>query len=357
MNQYKQNKTTIAQVAAEAHVSMTTVSRYLNGKYNYMSAATRERIQNVIERMHYQPSNIARSLKSQKSKTIACVLADIGSTFSSILLKGVNHVCDEQGYQVLFSSVDNSPEKEINAIQAFLASQVDGLIVNTTGCNDDFLIQLKNSGVPIVLADRCIARKDQIDMVTAENYNSTYSCMRHLHQNGFQKVAFFTPGNSRISPRLIRHQAFMDAMAKLYHLDGSLYTFETGVDSIQGNEEQLSRFLEQNRGEKLAIFCVNGVALIHALIAMQRIGCFIGDSMGICGFDDWEWASLIPPGITTIAKDSYAIGMESAKILLKRISSRRDVKPVFVELEGKLCIRGSTDSELARKFPGWSEHV
>lgn len=350
---YKKNSVTIAQVAAEAQVSVTTVSRYLNGKYDFMSAATREKIQNVIEKMQYRPSNIARSLKSQKSKTIGCIIADIGSTFSSILLKGINQVCNSNGYHVLFSSVDNQPEKERLAIQEFLANQVDGLIVNTTGYNDDLLIGLKKSGVPIVLADRCIAAKDQIDTVSAENYNSTYSCIRHLYQNGYQKVAFFTPGNDKISPRLIRYQAFLDAMLELYHLDGKQFTFETGEDSIENNEKLLSAFLEQNRGERLAVFCVNGVALIHALIAMQHLGYFVGDHLGICGFDNWEWASLIPPGITTIEKDSYSIGMESAKILLKRISNKRNIKPVFIELDGKLCIRGSTDPELARKFPGW----
>lgn len=352
---YKKNHVTISQVAVEAHVSMTTVSRYLNGKYGYMSPATKARIQNVIQELHYRPSNIARSLKSQKSKTIGCIIADIGSPFSSMLLKGIDHICNSNGYHVLFSSIDNSPEKERLAIQEFLANQVDGLIVNTTGYNDDLLIKLKKSNVPIVLADRCLAVKGQIDTVTAENYNSTFSCIRHLHQNGYQKVAFFTPGNGKISPRIIRHQAFLDAMSEIYRLDGNLLTFETGADSIEGNEKQLSLFLKQNAGEKLAIFCVNGVALIHALIAMQHIGCFIGNDLGICGFDDWEWASLIPPGITTISKDACLIGIESAKILLKRISNKRNVKPVFLELDSKLCVRGSTDPELALEFPGWGK--
>jgi LacI family kdg operon repressor len=355
MNKFKEENVTIAQVAAAANVSRTTVSRYLNGKFDYMSAKTRQRIHNIILQMDYHPSNIARSLKSQVSKSIGCIIADISSPFSSILLKGINHICNSNGYQVLFSDIDNNPEKERNAIKEFLANQVDGLIVNTTGWNDDFLIDLKEKGVPIVLADRSIAAKDKIDTVSIENYDSTYLCMRHLFQNGFERVAFFTPGNEKISPRILRYQAFLDAMSAFYHIDGRQFTYETGGDSADGSAKQLSCFLDRNQGKKLAIFCVNGVALINVLEAMQQVGCVIGPQLGICGFDDWGWAKLIPPGITTIMNDSYSVGAESAKILLRRISNKRKVKPVLVELESCLCVRGSTDQSLARNFVGWNK--
>lgn len=352
VNEYKKENVTIAQVAAAANVSRTTVSRYLNGKFDYMSYETRQRIQDIIVKMNYHPSKIARSLKSQVSKSIGCVIADISSPFSSILLKGINHVCNSNGYQVLFSDIDNNPEKERNAIQEFLANQVDGLIVNTTGCNDDFLVDLKDKGVPIVLADRSIGTKDKIDTVSIENYNSTYSCIRHLFQNGFERVAFFTPENGKISPRIIRHRAFLDAMSALYHVDGREFTYVTGGSSENGYSEQINRFIDENAGKKIAIFCVNGVTLLNVLDAMRGSGYMIGPNLGICGFDDWGWAKLIPPGITTIVNDSYSVGAESAQILLRRISNKRKVKPVLVELESKLCIRGSTNIELAKNFLG-----
>jgi LacI family kdg operon repressor len=83
------SKTTIDQVAKAAGVSTTTISRYLNKKYDSMSSNTRERIQKVIEELDYRPSNIARSLKSQKSGTIGCIIADITSPFSSYVVKGL----------------------------------------------------------------------------------------------------------------------------------------------------------------------------------------------------------------------------------------------------------------------------
>lgn len=350
MGGFRESNVTIDQVAAAAGVSKTTVSRYLNGKFDCMSAETRKRIQEIIERTDYRPSKIARSLKSQNSRTIGCVIADISSPFSSILLKGIDDVCSRNGYQVLFSGIDDRPEKELSSIRALLDSRVDGLILNTTGQNDETLIGLAGRGIPIVLADRCIAKRDVLDTVTTENYRVTYACIRHLHEMGFQKVAFFTPGNGSISPRVIRYEAYLSAMAECYGADGRQYFFETGGDDPARCEEQLVRFVEQNPDERLAVFCVNGVTMLRVLQAMQRRGCRITEKLGLCGFDDWGWASLVPPGITTIAQDSYAVGVQAAGLILKRIAGKGSAEPAFVELPNRLCIRGSTDPSLAGQF-------
>lgn len=350
MGGFKGNNVTIAQVAAAAGVSKTTVSRYLNGKFDCMSAETRKRIQEIIGRMDYHPSNIARSLKSRSSRAIGCVIADIASPFSSILLKGIGDVCSKSGYQVLFSSIDDRPENELSSIRALLDSRVDGLILNTTGRNDETLIELAGRGIPIVLADRCIAEKGVLDTVTTENHRITYSCIRHLHEMGFQKVAFFTPGNGSISPRVIRYEAYLSAMAELYGEDGRRYLFRIDGNDPAGCEEQLVRFVERNPDERLAVFCVNGVTLLRVLQAMQRRGCRITERLGICGFDDWGWASLVPPGITTITQDSYSVGVQAARLILRRIAGKGRARPAFVELPNRLCIRGSTDPSLAGQF-------
>ncbi|MVB11579.1 HTH-type transcriptional regulator KdgR [Caprobacter fermentans] len=350
MGVFKESNVTIGQVAAAAGVSKTTISRYLNGKFDYMSKETRKRIQSVIEQMNYHPSNIARSLKSQNSRAIGCVIADISSPFSSILLKGINDICNASGYQVLFSNIDNQPDKELKSVQELLNNRVDGLIINTTGQNDDVLTELSGRGIPIVLADRCIAEKNVLDTVTTENYHVTYSCIRHLYEEGFQKVAFFTQGNRRISPRVIRYEAYLNAMKEIFQLDGSRTFYRFEENDAEDCASQLTRFTEQFPEERLAVFCVNGVTMLNVLHAMQRHGFLITERFGICGFDDWGWASLIPPGITTITQDSYAVGVQAAKIMLKRIHEKKRAAPVYIELPNRLCIRGSTDLQAAKKF-------
>jgi LacI family kdg operon repressor len=127
---------TISDVAKASGVSKTTISRYLNGKYEYMSQDTRKRIQTIIEELKYRPSNVAKTLKSNKSGLIGVIIADIASQFSSILLKGIGDVCKANGYQVMISNVDNDPEKEREYIQSLMDNRVEGIIVNTTGYDD-----------------------------------------------------------------------------------------------------------------------------------------------------------------------------------------------------------------------------
>lgn len=343
MMQSNKSHVTIDQVAETAHVSKTTVSRYLNGRFESMSEATKATIAQVIEQLDYRPSNIARSLKTRRSKVIGCVIADIASPFSSVLIKGINDVCIENGYQVLFANTDNRPDRELGTIQQLISNQVEGLIVNTTGCNDDYLVQLSQKGLPIVLADRCLSKPDTLYTVTTENYAPTYNCIRHLYDNGFEAVAFFTQGNAKISSRLQRYDAYLDAMRAIYHSDGKKSTYLVNTNDPSVCVRSLQGFVGANPGKRLAMFCVNGVTLLNVLLGMQKTGYPISPRLGICGFDDWGWASLIPPGITTITQDSYKVGKLSAQAVLKWIEGRKEPRTMLVSLPNKLYIRGSTD--------------
>ena len=133
-------KITINDVARACGVSKTTISRYLNHKYEYFSEETCERIAKVIDELGYNPNRSAQRLKSPNTGLIGCIIGDMGSPFAGILLRGITRSCEEAGYQVLFAESDENPQKEVRAIEGLLANQVDGLIVNTSGDNDEYLL-------------------------------------------------------------------------------------------------------------------------------------------------------------------------------------------------------------------------
>lgn len=124
-------------------VSKTTISRYLNGKYEFMSKETRERIEHIIDELEYRPNSMARSLKNQNSKIIGCTIADIENQFSSFIFKGVSEICKKHGYRVLVAEINNNEDDEREAIESLMSYNIDGLIINTTGSNDEYLINLK----------------------------------------------------------------------------------------------------------------------------------------------------------------------------------------------------------------------
>lgn len=338
---------TIEQVAKRCGVSKTTVSRYLNGKYEMLSDKTRSRIQEVVEELNYRPNRVAQSLKSQNRKLIGCVVSDIGNPFSAILVKGINSVCQDHDCQLLLSDSADDAQRERKGIADLLANQVDGLIVNTTGGNDAYLLKLKQSGIPLVLADRCLAEAGLIDTVATENYRSTYQCVSYLHELGYEKVGFFTfqQGQERVSPRVLRYQGFHDALRDGFDLQGEEFLFRFRQGDREDIMRQIDRFQSRYASQRLAAFAVNGVALLQLLQALRQEQIQIGPRFGVCGFDDWGWADLIPPGITTITQDSWLVGRTAAKLLFERIGGGGPEKTVHQELLNKLEIRGSTVRE------------
>lgn len=339
--QKDREKITIDEVAKMCNVSKTTISRYLNGKYEYMSNDTKNLIQDVIKKLDYRPNNIARSLKSNKSGLIGAVIADIGNPFSSILVKGIENVCEKNGYLVIIANTDNNPVKEKEYIKSLIDNRVDGLIVNTTGANNEFLLEYGSQGLPIVLADRCID-KQQFDTVMSNNYEMTFNTIKYLVEEGFEKIALFTESISNNSSRYLREKAFMDASRQYLGSDAKDLVYVIEAENRQMINEEILKFESEYKDKHKAIFAINGVTLLSVLKSIDELKLEIPKDIGVCGYDDWGWAALIPPGITAIAQPSYEVGVESAKCLVSRITSKRKAKPKIIELESKLIVRGST---------------
>lgn len=125
----------IRDIAREANVSPATVSRYLNGRYEAMSAETRERIAGVIERTGYRPSNAARSLRTDRSRMLGVVIADIRNPYSGAMLEELDAQAARQGYSLMTAASGNNPAREAAAIERLVDAGVDGLVVNT--CDED----------------------------------------------------------------------------------------------------------------------------------------------------------------------------------------------------------------------------
>lgn len=337
----KKEVVTIEQVAKAAGVSKTTISRYINGKYEYMSYETRQKIKNIIEELNYRPNNIARTLKSNKSGFIGAIIADITSQFSSILLKGISDVCKEKGYQVIIANTDNDPVKEIEYVKSLMDNRVEGFVINTTGYNNDYLTEINNSGIPIVLADR-IMDELKLDTVTTDDYDITFNTIKFLVNQGYKHIAFFTQPVDKISSRKIRKKAYLDAVKKFFNIDGNEFVYTISTTDNSRCLDGLNDFYKRFKDEPKALFAVNGVTLLNVLHCINECNYNIPEDFGVCGYDDWGWASLIPPGITVISQQSYEVGAESAKRLIKRISSKSNAKPRYKELPARLIIRGST---------------
>ncbi|MEM1485772.1 LacI family DNA-binding transcriptional regulator [Oscillospiraceae bacterium PP1C4] len=339
---------TIADIAKGAGVSKTTVSRYLNGKFEFMSEETKKRIEMIIQVANYQPNNVARTLKSNRSMQVGVVIADIESPFSSSVIKGVGDVLSDADYSMIIINSDNSLEKEQQAISSLLSQRVDGLVVNTVSATNPFLINLVNQGMPIVLADRFV-KNYNFDIVYVETHDAICNVIDHLKESGYGRLYLFTQFYANVSSRYLRREAFIEKMEMLGEIYAEQYVFEVDISEPSTVDWGIQQMLEvcQYDGAPPAIITTNGIVLLHIVNAIKKMGLQLPSDLGLCGFDDWGWApsmgwaSMIAPGITALSAHAHIVGTMSANILLERMNGGESPKKI-ISVPAELIVRGST---------------
>ena len=332
-------RTSIRDVAREAGVSPATVSRFLNGRWTSMSAETRERIAEVVERTGYRPSSVARSLRLETSHTLGVVMADVRNPYSGEVLQELCDQAESAGYTLMCSFSENDPTREAEAVERLVDARVDGLVVNTTGGNDE-LIAKTAARVPTCLLDRAISGPDgstcAVDLVTSDNARLVENLLDLLARRGARRAALLTEPVSTSATRRARADAFAEGLSR-HGMGGSV----EGLGGGEGIEEVLAR-LARGRGEgPLAIVAVNGLVFLRLAEAIRGSGLAVGHDVALATFDDYAWNRVLFGGVTTVAQDTARVAGE---VLVRVLARAKDpTRPTGrVEVPGTVIERAST---------------
>lgn len=333
-------RTSIRDVAREAGVSPATVSRFLNGRWTSMSAETRERIAEVVERTGYRPSSVARSLRLETSHTLGVVMADVRNPYSGEVLQELCDQAESAGYTLMCSFSENDPTREAEAVERLVDARVDGLVVNTTGSNDE-LIAKTAARVPTCLLDRAISGPDgstcAVDLVTSDNARLVENLLDLLARRGARRAALLTEPVSTSATRRARADAFAEGLSR-HGMGGSVEGLGEGGEGI---EEVLVR-LARGRGEgPLAIVAVNGLVFLRLAEAIRGSGLAVGHDVALATFDDYAWNRVLFGGVTTVAQDTARVAGE---VLVRVLARAKDpTRPTGrVEVPGTVIERAST---------------
>lgn len=333
---------TITEVARAAAISKSTVSQYLNGRYEYMSEETRCRIKQVIEQLDYRPNALARSLKQKKTHTVAAVVSSILNPFITNTIRGAEDYCKETGFNLILCNADDNPDQELAYIQTLSAKQIDGVIISTTGRNTAALRSMNQAGTPVVLFSRHFPEVGA-DTVSVDNRKGVDLGLRHLMRHGHREIVFFVLpfSESPVSPRRERARAYADLMREY----GLSFRPEWLVETVN-DEKVLASRLEQllaGPGPKpTALFGANDLMTMSLVRLLVNRGLRIPEDMAVLGFDDWEWAPYLQTPITVVAQPSYTMGRRATERLIQRIQGKlADLSPVLEYYEPELIIRRS----------------
>jgi LacI family transcriptional regulator, kdg operon repressor len=334
----KKGKTiTIEDVAKEAGVSKSTVSQFLNKRYEYMSQNTREKIERVIEEMRFQPNHFASNLKKRKTKMVGVIVANICHAFSTEMITIIEQNLQEQGMQVIICNADDDPEKEMGYIQLLAARNVDGLIIFPTGSNYSEYSRLMNDKIPVVFIDR---KMEGIlaDTVLLDNEAASFLAISTLVEHGRDRIAMFTqPIDHQISPRVERIEGYKKAL--------SFFQLENSPELLCSN----SLSLLKNDLERLfmadikpnGIVAGNDLVLKEVLSFLKENKISIPEDVSVIGIDDVSYADIYHPSLTTIAQPTKEMGLKAAEIILSLIKESQPRVPIVYRFSPELKMRES----------------
>lgn len=334
-------RATIADVAAVAGVSKATVSRFFNHRERLLSADIAARVEAAIAALDYSPSPMAQALSRGRSRLIGLIVADITNPYSVAVLRGAEKACQDAGYLVMLFNLGNDVDREREAINALAGYQVDGFILNTLGRGAGLVDADALHGKPAVLVDRRHAGM-HTDFVSLDNPAAMRAACDHLVGCGYGDLLYITEPQKGVSSRRERAAAFRACVSAQppRKLVGEI--FESAGDDGAALDGALRALRRRSKaGRRAAVISGNAVVTLRVAQAMARLGWTFGDALGFVGFDDPDWASLIGPGLSSIAQPTDAIGRTAATCLIERLQGL-DAAPRQLLLPGTLVVRGSS---------------
>ena len=329
---------TQVDVARRAGVSQTTVSQILNGNEAAdIPEPTQKRVFEAIAALGYLPNRVARSLRTQKTYTIACIIPDITNPFYPALERGVQQVSDQEGYDVIVYNTDGKQKKEQQIISALGEGRVDGVIGVFFHTGADTLIKLISSGVAVVRIE-ARARKvgvQPLDNLYLDNVAAAEAATNYLCDSGYQRVAMIGAPNGPQSERLEGYQRALLARGR------EPYVIEADDFSEQGGQHVMADLLEATSRPD-AVFAANDLIAVGALLEAHRLGFSVPQDVAVMGFDDIHLARLMTPALSTVRQPQEKIGKRAAELLFDRL--KRGVKEPgrSEEITFEVVVRAST---------------
>jgi len=330
---------TLKQIAQEVGVSVMTVSRALNNREN-VDQNTRQRILKTAKRLGYRPNHIAKSLVLRKTFTIGVVIPEITHSFFPEVIRGIEEVSYNAGYQLILTHSAEDFEREKKAILTLETKRVDGILISTAETVQDFSLyqEFLEFNFPMVFFDRCV-NGIGATCVSINDEESAYMITRHLIEHGYKKIAHLS-GPAKVSIGLARLNGFRRALQESGIEVKEEWIVGSGFHESGGYTAMQSLLNRSPQDRPRAVVAVNDPAAFGAMQAIQEANLRIPEDIAIVGFSDDIRAPLMPTPLTTIRQPAYEVGKISAQKLLDIIEGRQK-EPQEIVIPTRIIFRRS----------------
>ncbi|QQZ63607.1 substrate-binding domain-containing protein [Paenibacillus sonchi] len=308
---------TIKDVAQKANVSIATVSRVLNNLTGY-SDKTKQKVNQAIKELGYQPNAIARGLINKRTQTIGVMFPKVSSAFSSDLLHGIDEFAHDSNYSVVVCNTDNDGKRTMKYLQLLREKQVDGIIFSSEVLSKEYYEVLESMKIPVVLVS---SQTDfaKVPYVKVDDYQAVYDAIQYLISKGHRKIAMIsgTKGDPIAgTPRVQGYRKALEANGIAFDSSRLVYgdfSFESGSRAMEA--------LLRKAGEVTAVFAASDEMAIGALSAALKHGLNVPEDISIMGYDDLKPAQMVTPPLTTVRQPLYEMGKIASEKLIRMIET------------------------------------
>jgi LacI family transcriptional regulator len=329
--------TRMRDVARAAGVSTMTVSRVLNNA-QYVTEEVRQRVLNATQKLNYQPNDVARLLRAQRSRQIGMIVPFLYDPFFAIASDVVGRLAKKNGYSMMISTSNEDPVTEFDEAWRMSRRSVEGLIVSSAPVarGKSLLTSPKLEGLPIVAFDRPVDKS--YDSVIVENAEGMRMATQHLIEHGHERIAYIGL-HSTLYTMSLRQQGY----------EGAMKTWRLKPQSVQlsgaFNDSLVAlTALMNSRNRPTAFVTANNVVTRHILHALAALRLKVPQDAALVGFDDFETADLLVPGITVVRQPIEELARLAAETLFARLSDPQGAlarSPREIVLPVELVRRGS----------------
>ncbi|MCI9150126.1 MAG: LacI family transcriptional regulator [Lachnospiraceae bacterium] len=307
---------TMKDLARATGLGLATISSYFNG--GNVREKNRAKIEQAIEELHFEVNEIARGLKTNRTRVIGIVIPELNNIFCAEVITEVEDTLRSHGYAVMVCDCRTDEKREAEAVDFLYHRRVDGLLLMPVGKTGAHLRPFTASGKPVVLIDRRLEGVD-CDCVLVDNRGAAADAVRRLIAAGHRQIGILA-GPEEIYTARERLSGCSKALEEAGIVQEARLTAR-GDYTIRGGAEAMKQLLEHNP-KMTAVFVSNYEMTMGAVIAANELGLRIPEDLSVIGFDNLEFARASSPRLSIVSQPTGEIGRQAAALLLDRLGEK-----------------------------------
>lgn len=327
----------IKDVAKKAGVSVTTVSRVLNGE-KYVKDDLKAKVKRAIDELGYAPSHIARSLVRKKTNLIGVIVPDLTSSFYSTILSSIEETASLNDYNLLVCNIIEDTDKELKYLNVFKEMRVDGIIIMHEKLSEDIRSFINKLDIPVIFSSvRPLDHK--FVSVIIDDYEAAYDATRYLIELGHERIAFIGGDMRDITSGQNRYVGYRNALKDQRVRIVNDYIRFGDYKTLSGYN--LMKELLACEPRPTALFAVSDDMAVGAMNCIHDHQLKVPDDISIIGFDGSQLTELVRPRLSSMEQPIQDMGKITVDTLIELISDPTYSPREDLILGHKLVVRDS----------------